>query len=196
MTPVVFFLIIVNVVCFGIEALFQNSVITSFALWPLGQGFAPWQLVTYAFLHDPDNLAHIAFNLYGLYLFGGDVERTLGSRRFAWLYLASVIAAGITQLIFASLYRPSVTFGASGGLFGVMLAFALLFPKRQLMLIIPPVPIRAWALVLIYGAIELGTVLYGRNTGVAHFAHLGGMIGGFLVLSLYGYKRFRRRDLQ
>jgi membrane associated rhomboid family serine protease len=77
-----------------------------------------------------------------------------------------------------------------------MLAFALLFPKRQLMLIIPPVPIRAWALVLIYGAIELGTVLYGRNTGVAHFAHLGGMIGGFLVLSLYGYKRFRRRDLQ
>src|SRR3954462_10498864 len=128
MTPVVFFLIIVNVVCFGIEALFQNSVSTSFALWPLGQGFAPWQLVTYAFLHDPDNLAHIAFNLYGLYLFGGDVERTLGSRRFAWLYLASGIAGGIPQLISPSLYRPSVTFGASGGLFGVMLAFALVFP--------------------------------------------------------------------
>ncbi|MBC8024432.1 MAG: rhomboid family intramembrane serine protease [Steroidobacteraceae bacterium] len=203
MSPAVYALIIANVIAYGLMHLFGQAAIDLFALWPYGEfpirgggsvGFAPWQLVTYAFLHDPDNIVHIALNLYALYAFGGEVERTLGTRRFVWVYGASVIAAGLCQLIVVTLAKSSgiaPTLGASGGVFGVLLAFGLLFPHRRVMLIIPPIPMPAWVLVTLYAAMELANGVFRSNTGIAHFAHLGGMIGAFIALSAFGYKRFQ-----
>jgi membrane associated rhomboid family serine protease len=203
MSPAVYALIIANVIAYGLMHLFGQATIDLFALWPYGEfplrgggsvGFAPWQLVTYSFLHDPDNIVHIVLNLYALYAFGGEVERTLGTRRFIWMYGASVIAAGLCQLIVVTLAKSSgiaPTLGASGGVFGVLLAFGLLFPHRRVMLIIPPIPMPAWVLVTLYAAMELANGVFRSNTGIAHFAHLGGMIGAFVALSAFGYKRFQ-----
>ena len=206
MKGAVFVLIIANIIAFGIEALFTVPVIANFALWPFGNmptsegytvGFRPWQLVTYGFLHDPRNYAHIVLNLYALFAFGGEVERTLGTRRFVWLYFVSVVVAAFAQLIVASMSNDfAPTLGASGGVFGVLLAFGMLFPHRRVMLIFPPIPMPAWVLVSGYAAIELANGVFGMNTGVAHFAHLGGALGALIMLLLFGYKRFRdtRRD--
>jgi membrane associated rhomboid family serine protease len=204
MSPAVYSLIIANVIAYGLEHLLGQRVIDLFALWPYGdlplrgggsiELFAPWQLVTYSFLHDPDGIAHIVLNLYALYAFGGEIERTLGTRRFVWLYGASVLAAGIAQLIVVTMAKSSgviPTLGASGGVFGVLLAFGLLFPHRRVMLIIPPIPMPAWVLVTAYACIELANGVFGSRTGIAHFAHLGGMVGAFIALSVFGYKRFQ-----
>jgi membrane associated rhomboid family serine protease len=206
MTPAVYALIITNVLVYGIERLMPGAVITYFALWPYGDipydsvgiigEFRPWQLITYSFLHDPDSLVHIVLNLYALYAFGGEIERTLGTRRFVWMYFAAVLAAGITQLIVVTMalqagVSPVPTLGASGGVFGVLLAFGLLFPHRRVMLVIPPIPMPAWVLVTVYAAIELANGVFGSRTGIAHFAHLGGMVGAFIALSVFGYKRFQ-----
>jgi membrane associated rhomboid family serine protease len=155
---------------------------------PVRVGFAPWQLLTYAFLHA--NFMHLFLNMFGLYTFGRDVERAAGSRRFATLYFASVLTAGVTQLLVVSLppvTDPYPTVGASGGVFGVLLAFAVLYPRRTVALIIPPVPMPAWLFVTLYGAAELLQGVTGTASGVAHFAHLGGMAGAWLVL-----RRWRR----
>jgi membrane associated rhomboid family serine protease len=202
MSPAVYALIITNVLVYGIERLMTQSVINTFALWPYGAmsfsgaEFHPWQLITYSFLHDPENIVHIVLNLYALYAFGGEIERTLGTRRFIWMYGAAVLAAGITQLIVVTMslnagMRPVPTMGASGGVFGVLLAFGLLFPHRRVMLIIPPIPMPAWVLVTVYAGIELANGVFGSRTGIAHFAHLGGMVGAFIALSAFGYKRFQ-----
>jgi membrane associated rhomboid family serine protease len=203
MTPAVYILIITNVLAYGLEKLMTQSVILNFALWPYGdiafsggtiELFRPWQLITYSFLHDPDSIVHIVLNLYALYAFGGEVERTLGTRRFAWMYGASVLAAGIAQLVVVTMSKASgvaPTLGASGGVFGVLLSFGLLFPHRRVMLIIPPIPMPAWVLVTVYAGIELANGVFGSRTGIAHFAHLGGMVGAFIALSSFGYKRFQ-----
>jgi membrane associated rhomboid family serine protease len=193
MTPVVRLLIVANVIVFGLQQLFGEALIAHFALWPLGDydwpeqhtvvGFHFWQPVTSAFLHG--GVAHIALNMYALFSFGGDVELTLGSRRFAWLYGASVLTGGIVQLIVVTMQVSQgvvPTIGASGGVFGVLLAFGLLFPHRRVLLIIPPIPMPAWVLVGVYGLIELANGVFGTQQGVAHFAHLGGMLGAFVVL--------------
>lgn len=164
-----------------------------FALWPLGSGaaggtgFMPWQLVSYSFLHE--NFEHIFFNLLGLVMFGGDVERVWGQRRFLTYYFVCVLSAGLTQLLFSWLtdsFEPTI--GASGGLFGLLLAFALLFPHRKVILLILPIPMPAWLFVTLYGLAELYMGVTGTMAGVAHFAHLGGLLGGWLILS-YGRKR-------
>jgi membrane associated rhomboid family serine protease len=206
MSPAVYALIITNILVYGLERLMTYSVVLHFALWPYGEIpfdgatfelFRPWQLVTYAFLHDPDSIVHIVLNLYALYAFGGEIERTLGTRRFVWMYGAAVLAAGITQLIVVTMalnagIGPVVpTLGASGGVFGVLLAFGLLFPHRRVMLVIPPIPMPAWVLVTVYAGIELANGVFGSRTGIAHFAHLGGMVGAFIALSAFGYKRFQ-----
>jgi membrane associated rhomboid family serine protease len=204
MSPAVYTLIIANILAYGLEHLFGRGVIDLFALWPYGELplrgggsielFAPWQLVTYSFLHDPDSIVHIVLNLYALYAFGGEVERTLGTRRFVWMYGASVLTAGICQLIVVTMAKASgvaPTLGASGGVFGVLLAFGLLFPHRRVMLVIPPIPMPAWLLVTLYAGMELANGVFRSNTGIAHFAHLGGMVGAFIALSAFGYKRFQ-----
>jgi len=191
--PVARALIVVNVLVFLLQAGAPLGLVADFALWPAGRfrmpgvglevGFEPWQLVTYSFLHG--NVAHLALNMFGLWMFGRDVERYLGSVRFLAMYFAAVLTAGLTQLVVVSsaLHGPPVpTVGASGGVFGVLLAFGLLFPRRTVMLLFPPIPMPAWLFVTLYGVIELMNGVMGTTAGVAHFAHLGGMIGAFLVL--------------
>jgi membrane associated rhomboid family serine protease len=158
-----------------------------FGLWPLGMegqpvSFMPWQLITYGFLHG--SMSHVLFNMFGVFMFGSEIERLFGSRWYASYFLVCIVTAGIAQLIVAAVSGgpPYPTVGASGGLFGLLLAFAMYFPRREIMLIFLPIPIQAWAFVLIYGAVELFLGVTGTAPGVAHFAHLGGMVGGFLMI--------------
>jgi membrane associated rhomboid family serine protease len=186
--PVTQTLIVVNVLAFFAEAVLGSSVVPLLALWPLGPQFMPWQVVTYAFVHA--GLPHLLFNMFGVYMFGSDVERVWGQRRFLTYYLTSVVAAAATQMIVASLtgaYYPTV--GASGGVFGLLLAFARLFPRRVVMLLFPPIPMRAPVFVAAYGALELLLGVTGSQAGVAHFAHLGGLAGGYLHMRLWRSRR-------
>ena len=153
-----------------------------FALWPPGSGFQPWQLVTYAFLHG--GFTHIFFNMLALYMFGGEIERLFGSRFFLWFYFASVISAAITHLVITGLMgSPAVPMvGASGGIYGLLLAYGIYFPYRRIMLLFPPIPMQARTFVIVFAVIELGLGVTQTAAGVAHFAHLGGMLGGFLMI--------------
>jgi len=181
MPPGVRIILIVTIASYLLQTGAGDGMVTSFALWPLQGNFMPWQLVTYAFLHG--SITHIAFNMYGLWLFGREVEYMLGRRVFLQLYFASVVSAGLMQLL-ATAYSGGdyPTIGASGGVFGVLLAFGLFFPNRVIMLLIPPIPLPAWLFVILYAGLELILGVTGTEAGVAHFAHLGGMIGGYLVI--------------
>jgi membrane associated rhomboid family serine protease len=173
-------LLIANGVMF-VLLLGTGGALGTLALWPLGGGFMPWQLVTYAFLHA--SAGHILFNMLGVYSFGADLERVWGPRRFLTYYIACAVAAGVTQLVFAAVTGAVYpTVGASGAVFGLLLAFALIFPHRTVMLLFPPIPMKAPVFALVFGALELLLGVTGTQEGVAHFAHLGGMLGGFLLL--------------
>ena len=152
-----------------------------FALWPVGSGlFQSWQLLTYAFLHG--GMFHLFFNMLGLWMFGAELERLWGPRRYLHFLLAGVVAAALTQLLVTWLTNSNVpTVGASGGLFALLLAFGMLFPNRIIMPLFPPIPMKARTFVMLFGGIEL-VLGYLDRTGVAHFAHLGGMVGGFLMI--------------
>ncbi len=152
-----------------------------FALWPLQSGlFMPWQMVSYGFLHG--SLMHLAFNMFGLWMFGSELERLWGPTRYWQFLLASLLAAAATQLLITWLTGSNVpTVGASGALFGLLLAFGMLFPNRIIVPLIPPIPMKARTFVIVFGALELVLGLSG-SSGVAHFAHLGGMLGGFLMI--------------
>ena len=160
----------------------SDEVISNFALWPLQADFMPWQLLTYAFLHG--SVMHIAFNMYGLWLFGTEIESLVGRKAFLQLYFASVVSAALMQILVTSMTgNVYPTVGASGGVFGLLLAYGIFFPKRKLMLLIPPIPMPAWLFVTLYAVLELTLGVTGSQQGVAHFAHLGGMVGGFLVIN-------------
>jgi len=188
MTPAVQSILIVTIISFMLQSVTGVQMITSLALWPLNGPFMPWQLLSYAFLHG--SLMHIVFNMYGLWMFGRELEALLGRRVFYQLYFASVLAAGLMQLLVTTMTGGMYpTVGASGGVFGLLLAYAMFFPNRMILLIIPPIPMRARTFVFVYAAIELYLGVTGTQAGVAHFAHLGGMIGAYLVL----INRNRRR---
>jgi len=193
MPNVIFGLLIANGLAFVLERFNINFMMGYFALWPLkSQYFAPWQIVTYGFLHDPNNLMHIFFNMFGLWMFGRDIERLMGPKRFLIYYLTCVVGAAVVQLVVAATTGDIYpTLGASGGVFGVLLAFGLAFPNRMVMLLFPPIPMRAKYFVLFYGLIELFMGVTGAASGIAHFAHLGGMLFGFLLLR-YWSNRNRR----
>ncbi|HQS57760.1 MAG: rhomboid family intramembrane serine protease [Gallionellales bacterium 35-53-114] len=192
MTSAVKILLITTIASFLLTAGAEEGLIASLALWPLQAGFMPWQLVTYAFLHG--NLMHLAFNMYGLWMFGTELENILGKRTFLKLYFASVLSAAAMQLLVNDISGNLVpTVGASGGVFGLLLAYGLLFPNRKLMLLFFPVPISAWVFVTIYAAIELTLGVTGVQMEVAHFAHIGGMIGGYLVIRQWRRQRRDRR---
>jgi membrane associated rhomboid family serine protease len=150
------------------------------ALWPLGSGrFMPWQVVSYAFLHG--GMFHLFFNMLGLWMFGSELERIWGQRRYWQFLLAGVLAAAAAQLLVTALTGSnSPTVGASGGLFALLLAFGMMFPDRIIMPLFPPIPMKARTFVIVFGAIELAMGI-GDFGGVAHFAHLGGMVGGWLM---------------
>ena len=147
----------------------------------MGHGFLPWQVITYAFLHG--GLGHLFFNMLGLWMFGSELERVWGPKRFIHFYTASVLAAAAAQLLITALLGSTFpTVGASGGLFGLLLAFGMMFPNRTIVPLFPPIPMKAKVFVALYGGLELLLGVTGSASGVAHFAHLGGMLGGFLML--------------
>jgi membrane associated rhomboid family serine protease len=132
--------------------------------------------------------------MFALYMFGGAIERVFGGRRYLAFYLVSVVSAAITQLIVAGLSGEVYpTVGASGGVFGLLLAYGLYFPNNRVMLLFPPIPLPARTFVLIYAVLELFLGVTGSQAGVAHFAHLGGMVGGYLMLRYWrgGPRRLR-----
>jgi membrane associated rhomboid family serine protease len=211
--PVVKNLLIINGLVFLAQTILDarsavpfDAVDQLFMLWPLGGPeqitfrdgtvafgtFYPWQLVTGAFMHG--GFGHLFFNLFGLWMFGGAIERELGSRRFLGFYLACVLGASLLQLVVMSwpfwaggggLAIPYPTLGASGGVLGVLAAFGVLHPNQPIYLLFLPVPIPAKWFVLGYAAIDLlgGVGAYASN--VAHFAHLGGMITGALLIQYW-----------
>jgi membrane associated rhomboid family serine protease len=180
-------LIIANVLVYLLEQLAPDTLTSLFALWPPGYSlFRPWQVVTYAFLHDPNGFAHIFFNMFALFMFGGALESFWGARRFVMFYFASVLAAAGTELLVLSQSQVAEpVIGASGGVFGLLLGFAWFFPKQRLMLLFPPIPMPAWLFVTLYGALELVLGVTGAQDNVAHFAHLGGMLGGAVTILVW-----------
>lgn len=180
MAPLTRALLIANVVVYLLQTM-AEPMMMQFALWPLGPLFQPWQVVTYAFLHG--SLTHLFFNMFAVYMFGSELERFWGPRRYLILYGSSVITAAVAQLLVAAWSGGMYpTVGASGGVFGLLLVYAVLFPRRKLMLLFPPIPMPAWLFVTLYGILELTLGITGQQVGVAHFAHLGGMLGGFIAL--------------
>jgi membrane associated rhomboid family serine protease len=194
----VFFLIAANVAVFALQNLSRGAIEVPLALWPLqpidGESyFRFWQIITYAFLHSRANLSHLLFNMLGLFMFGAAIERYVGPRRLLGCYFASVITAALTQLVVPPLLGspPAPTLGASGGIFGLLFAYALMFPHRKVVPLIPPIPMPAWLFATLYAAAELLFGVTGTFSGIAHFAHLGGMIGSGLVVM-----QWRRRRTQ
>jgi rhomboid family protein len=191
-----------NVIMFALQRMSGDDLVLQLALWPLGRfpidrfgnevGFHVWQLFTSAFLHG--NLTHLLLNMFALWMFGRDVELVLGTRRFLSLYAAAVLTGSLAQLAVVSMSAgpPYPTVGASGGVFGILLAFGALFPRRTVVPFFPPIPMPAWMFVLLYALLELTNGVLGTVQGVAHFAHLGGMLGGFVVLWLGRPQRHAR----
>ncbi|MFI3305947.1 MAG: rhomboid family intramembrane serine protease [Rikenellaceae bacterium] len=152
------------------------------------QGFMPYQVVSYMFLHG--DLSHLFFNMFALWMFGRTLEYDLGSKRFLTYYMVCGVGAALLQLAIGLIYPFSLTVGASGAVFGLLLAFGVLHPNVTIMLLIPPIPIKAKWFVVIYGALEL--FLGWRNSpmdNVAHFAHVGGMLWGLGLLYYWKMKR-------
>jgi len=186
--PITWALLIANLLIFLLQQFAGQALIINFALWPLhsdpafGVSFLPWQLLTYGFLHG--SLAHLFFNMFALYMFGSELEHYLGGRRYLTYYLFCVIVAGVMQLMVTLSPGgiPYPTVGASGGVFGLLLAYGMFFPRRTIMLLFPPIPMPAWLFVTLYGVLELYLGVTGTQAGVAHFAHLGGMLGGYLMI--------------
>lgn len=173
---------------FSINNVPVNSVIMKFfALWPWGPNFWPWQLLTYMFLHG--GFGHLFFNMLALWMFGMELENLWGSKRFLTYYLLCGLGAGVTNLIVpVMLGEGAPTVGASGAVFGVLVAFGMLFPDRPIYIYFL-LPIRAKYFVTAYILLELFYGVYGMQSGVAHFAHLGGAAVGFVltIMTMRGY---------
>jgi membrane associated rhomboid family serine protease len=191
-------LLLLNIALFAAQALTGPMLVRQFALWPPASPMYPgtptfeiWQLLTYGFLHG--SLTHLFFNMFALWMFGAEIERLLGTRHFVIYYLACVVGAAVAQLVVVSnMDMPPVpTVGASGGVFGLLLAFGMAFPQRRIMLLFPPIPMPAWVFVTLYGLLELYLGVTGSGQGVAHFAHLGGMAAGYALL-VYWRSQARR----
>ena len=195
MAPVTQSLLLANIAVYLLE-MGGMLPVAQLALWPPGgfeSRFEPWQIVTYAFLHA--NFAHIFFNMLGLYMFGSEVERLFGSRQYLVYYFGCVVSAALCHLAVIAWMGspPHPTVGASGGVYGLLLAFGVYFPHRRVLLLFPPIPMPARIFVIVFAVVELALGVTGTAAGVAHFAHLGGMLGGWLLIQ---YRRggfpFRR----
>ena len=181
--PVSIGIIVVCVIVFLL-----NNISAQLALWPLYTDyFQPWQLITYAFLHGGFN--HLFFNMFALWMFGLPVEKIWGSRRFAQYYFVCVLGAGAIQLLVQYMSgNVYPTIGASGAVFGLLLAYGVMWPNAKLFLIFFPVPIKAKWFVLIYGGAELIFGVTGAMPQVAHYAHLGGLFFGAGLLWRWGWR--------
>jgi membrane associated rhomboid family serine protease len=187
---VIFGLLVANGLIFVLQQTNAEFLFMNFALWPATDPrspFMPWQLLTYGFLHG--DTTHIFFNMFALWMFGREIELHMGSQRFLTYYIVCVAGAGVVQLIVAAIQGGLYpTVGASGGVFGILLAYGLTFPNRIVVPLFPPIPMRAITFVVLFGLLELYLGFSGNAPGVANFAHLGGMLFGYMML-----RRWRRR---
>ncbi len=181
-------LIIINCVVYffcGLTGDFGNYLQYQLALTPYGiQNFQLWRLGTYMFVHG--GFWHLFFNMYGLYIFGRLLERPLGRQRFILLYLVSGLIGGGFWLL-ANWHGLAACVGASGALFGVMVAASMAFPQATFILLFPPIPVKLWVLVWVYCIIEIFS-LSNPGSNIAHLAHLGGALGGFIYMQRLGCK--------
>ncbi len=178
---------------FCVQLLLPPAFENLFALWPIQSGaFMPWQPLSYAFLHGSPT--HLFFNMLALWMFGAEIERLWGGKRYLQFLLASTLAAAAVQLLWTLMIGSrGPTVGASGATFGLLLAFGMMFPNRTIMPLFPPIPMKAKYFVVLFGALELIFGVTG-GSGIAHFAHLGGMLGGFLMIRYWrGQAPFGRR---
>lgn len=199
-------LVIINLAVFVATLINKDFMYSAFALYyPSSQYFHWWQIFTHMFMHG--GVWHIFFNMYALWIFGSAVERTIGTKKFLWLYficglgsaamhlgamyveqqaLLSQIADGSQRALTAYASIKNIpTVGASGAIYGLLMAYAMLYPQDRLTLIFPPISLSAKTWVIIFAAIELFTGIRGVADGVAHFAHLGGMLIGWLMILLW-----------
>jgi len=170
----------------GLEWMMREFALTPFAVT---HGLRLWQPVTYLFLHDPNSLLHLLFNMLFLWMFGVDIERSWGERKFYFYFFLTGIGAGLTNILVKTIIDPRgigsstiPTIGASGAIYGVLLAAAILFPDRKVWLIPFPVTIPMKIYVLAAGAIEFFSTLGATGDNVSHVTHLGGMLVGYLYL--------------
>ena len=200
--PVIKNLLIINGIVFVIEMLaqqvgigggysFYQVIMKYFALVPLGYGFYPWQLITYQFLHE--GLMHIFFNMFALWMFGMEIENLWGSKKFLIFYLMCGVVAGLFQLFLPPLFNEplGMTLGASGAVFGVLIAFGMMFPNRYIFIWFL-IPLKAKYFITIFILIEFFSIESPGN--VAHLAHLGGALAGFIYIMLdrnthYSFKK-------
>lgn len=190
-------LVAINILMFIATLINENFMVANFAMfYPASPFFKPWQILTHMFMHG--GFWHIFFNMYSLLMFGSILERSLGPKKYLifyfvtglgavalhtgveWLQARVFIANGIATAYQQLLITP--TLGASGAIYGVLIGFAMLYPQARLILIFPPIPVKAKWLVIIFAAIELFSGINGIQDGVAHFAHLGGMLFGWLLI--------------
>jgi membrane associated rhomboid family serine protease len=178
-TKAVKYLLLANVGVFVLMFLWRSELIYVFGLTPVlvKKGFV-WQLVTYMFLHG--GLFHILFNMFVLWMFGCDIERAWGTREFVKYYFITGVGAGLFTFIF-SFNSQIPTIGASGAIFGILVAFALMFPNR-LIYVYFLFPVKAKYLVIFFAVIEFLASFRHTSDGIGHFAHLGGMVIGYLYI--------------
>lgn len=144
----------------------------------------PWQLISYMFLHA--GFAHIIFNLFALWMFGQAIENLWGTQRFTVYYFLTGIGAALLHMVISGGNAP--TLGASGAVYGILLAFGMMFPDRPIFLLLFPVPIKAKYFVAIFGGLELLNGVTNPNSGIAYFAHLGGMLVGIVLILYWKHK--------
>jgi membrane associated rhomboid family serine protease len=199
--PVTRALLLANVAMYLLQLWLGEPFEAPLELWPWGVhqqallpngdsitvGFEFWQVVTYGFLHDPNSITHIVFNMLALWMFGGPIERLFGARPFAIYYLVCVIGAAVAQLFVVHFFTGGFypTLGASGGVMGLLLAFGMMYPNARVIALLLPIPMPAWLFVILYGGLELFLGVTGTQAGVAHFAHLGGMAFGFVLIQYW-----------
>lgn len=182
-TPIVKKLILANVIVFLLQVMSRNSFLHLFALVPAYfiNKFCIWQVATYMFLHG--NLFHILFNMSALWMFGSDIEREWGGKEFLKYYFLTGIGAGL--LTYLSSPRSIVpTVGASGAIFGLLVAYGLMFPDR-IILVSFIFPMKARHFVILFGALEFIYCLSRTQDGIGHFAHVGGMLIGLIYLKYW-----------
>lgn len=190
-------LLIINLVFYVATMINSSFMIETFAaFYPGSPFFKIWQPITHMFMHG--GFFHLFLNMYSLLMFGSAVEQSIGSRKFFVFYFICGISAismnWVSQSIFFNeslFYIP--TLGASGAVFGILAGFAMLYPQATLMLIFPPIPVKAKWLAIIFAVLELVAGLSFKKTDIAHFAHLGGMLFGWLLI-LYWKKSGKLYD--
>lgn len=186
-------ILLINIIMYIATSINENFMVQTFAMFfPKSPYFHYWQIITHMFMHG--GFMHIFFNMYTLLIFGMVLERTIGPKKFLLFYMVTGLGAAalhtgveylqtlneVPVLYERLLYTP--TLGASGAVYGVLLGYAMLYPNNVLTLIFPPISLKAKWMVLIFALIELATGIFGTADGVAHFAHLGGMFFGWLLI--------------